>query len=359
MEGLDAPRRAGAGCARVIRRRQKIVPPRVSRAESPGLRHNRPAQSLPPPACVPAVRPSRAVVSTATLRRTAPDGPAQVRIAARRCSRPSAALHQGVEGSRGLLRRPSGGWRWRHEGPHRVATPHAPVSSRSRYGGDGARLSRTSGRQRSHAGQSCPARAQDAQLDLDSDLPVHRHRTAGAPRSSLQLPFGRPQGRPSRRTVPRSRPGATGTVRQTVPVAEPREASRGSDAGWRTAMHAPFRSPSAPRLALAPVASFVLLVACAGSPGPSAGAGGSASPTPTAAPTPVAPAPQPILDIAQRSSGAARTSCEPWPHYCWKGWREECGARRSRGGDLAGTGGRRVPEPDRLRVEFVLRRDSE
>lgn len=64
-------------------------------------------------------------------------------------------------------------------------------------------------------------------------------------------------------------------------------------------MHARFRSPSAPRLALAPVASLVLLVACAGSPGPSAGAGGSASPTPTAAPTPVAPAPQPILDIAQ------------------------------------------------------------
>ncbi|MCL4822203.1 MAG: hypothetical protein KJ067_24005 [Vicinamibacteria bacterium] len=47
------------------------------------------------------------------------------------------------------------------------------------------------------------------------------------------------------------------------------------------------------------MASLVLLVACAGSPGPSAGAGGSASPTPTAAPTPVAPAPQPILDIAQ------------------------------------------------------------
>lgn len=68
-------------------------------------------------------------------------------------------------------------------------------------------------------------------------------------------------------------------------------------------MHAPFRSPSAPRLALAP--------ACAGSPGPSAGAGGSASPTPTAAPTPVAPAPQPILDIALGSSGAARTSVSP------------------------------------------------
>lgn len=64
-------------------------------------------------------------------------------------------------------------------------------------------------------------------------------------------------------------------------------------------MHATFRSPSCLRLALAPVASLVLLAACAGSPGPGAGAGGSASPTPTAAPTPVAPAPQPILNIAQ------------------------------------------------------------